>query len=171
MIEIIILVWFVYFVRWIAPTNTTKPINKSPAWNIPTPQSPTSPPAASTTPATYPNTSSKTRRFAQQQSFNGTQKQSITTADHSARGQNYVTAQQQQDGPSASVMRSPTNGQQMRQNQRQQNQRQQNQRQRNERQRTTSSAAVNLQDIMSQEAEEMEALQRYANKPLSSVQV
>ena len=77
-----------------------------------------------------------------------------------------MTVQQQQNGQSASVMRSPVSGQQMRQNQRQQNQRQQN-----HRQRPTSAAAVNLQDIMSQEAEEMEALQRYANKPLSSVQV
>ena len=152
--------WFVYFVRWIAPTNTTKPVNKSPAWNIPTPQSPpTSPTAASPIPP-HPNTSSKTQRHAQQQSYNSTQQQSITTADHNARGQTYVTVQQQ-DGQSASVMRSPANGQQMRQNQQQQNQRQQ----------TTSAAAVNLQDIMSQEAEEMEALQRYANKPLSSVQV
>ena len=86
-----------------------------------------------------------------------------------------MTVQQQQNGQSASVMRSPANGQQMRQNQqqnqRQQNQQQQQNQQRNQRQRTTSAAAVNLQDIMSQEAEEMEALQRYANKPLSSVQV
>ena len=157
--------WFVYCFRWVATSDTTKPVNKSPAWNIPSPQSPptSQPPAASTTPATHPNTSSKTQRHAQQQSYNGTQQQSITTADHNERGQSYVPYRtvQQQDGQSASVMRSPVSGQQQQQNQRQQNQRQ----------RTTSTAAVNLQDIMSQEAEEMEALQRYANKPLSSVQV